>query len=45
MSVDQAAQVTPGTDDRSDIDYADQGIRGEHRQLAIGEFGADILGD
>ncbi|MFI5352548.1 MAG: fused MFS/spermidine synthase [Candidatus Binatales bacterium] len=42
---DRAAQVRPSTDDRSDIDYADQGIRAEHRQLVIGEFGADILGD
>ena len=45
VTVNQAAQVIPGTDDRSDIDYADQGIRAEHRQLAMGQFGADILGD
>jgi len=35
----------PGTDDRSDIDYADHAIREAWRRLVIGEFGADILGD
>jgi spermidine synthase len=39
------ARSTPGTDDRSDIDYADVATGEALRRPVIAELGADILGD
>jgi len=39
------ATVAPGTDDWSDLDYADATLRSRWRRNILREFGADVLGD
>jgi predicted membrane-bound spermidine synthase len=40
-----ASGLRPGTDDSTDIDYADVTVQEKERQMLIADFGLDILGD